>query len=388
MRVKQARAPFATDPRVVADEAAAVAAAWSAPGSPSSWRLTAAQFEVLRDDQELLAIAAMIPPDKLPALLFQAAAAFLVLESEPQPLRDFFPRPGEPQPPLDARFRDEYRSFCLEHRDRLLELSATHRYQMNEVGRCAGLVPALAAAGAAERELALVDVGTGAGLALQFDRYSYHFNGPGGQVRTAGDPDSAVRIETEVRGGAPPPLPARLPRVSERIGIDVEPLDVRDPEVRAWLAACIPQEIGAVTRFHHAVDVVTREPAQMVRGDVGDVLAGVLEAIPTERLVCLTDTYVNVFFAAEQLRSFRALVADAGATRDLDWVSIDPLVPLGASASDNVLGLPTPPALVERNRRDGVFGVVGRLAYRDGHRSGGLLGLAHPGAAWLEWLAG
>ena len=378
---------FATDPRVVADEAAAVAAAWSAPGAPSSWRLTAAQFEALRDDQELLAISAMIPPDKLPALLFQAAAAFLVLEIEPHPLRDWFPRLGEPQPMLDRRFRDEYRSFCLEHRDRLLELSATHRYQMNEVGRCAGLVPALAAAGVEDRELALVDVGTGAGLALQFDRYSYHFNGPGGQVRTAGDAHSAVRIETEVRGGAPP-LPARLPRVSERIGIDVEPLDVRDAETRAWLAACIPQEIGAVTRFHHAVDVVTREPAHMVRGDVRDVLAGVLDAIPDGRLVWVTDTYVNVFFAAEELSAFRALVADAGATRDLDWVSIDPLVPLGASASDNVLGLPTPPTLVERNRRDGVFGVVGRLAYRGGHRSGGLLGLAHPGAAWLEWLAG
>jgi hypothetical protein len=378
---------FATDPRVVADEAGLVAAAWSEAGAPSSWRLTAAQFETLRDDDELLAIAAMIPPKRLPALLFQAAATFLVLELEPRPLRDWFPQLGQPQPPLDRRFGAEYRGFCLEHRDRLLELSAGHRYQMNEVGRCAGLVPALAATCADEPELALVDVGTGAGLALQFDRYSYRFNGPDDQVVTTGDPRSPVSIETRVRGALQPPIRTRLPRVIERIGIDVEPLDARDPDVRAWLAACMPQEITAVTRFHRAVEVVARHPARMLRGDALQVLPGVVAAIPDGRLVCLTDTYVNVFFTADELRRFQALVAKIGGARDLDWISIDPLVPLGASAADNVLGLKTPPALVDRNRREGVFGVIGRLAYRRGHRTGALLGLAHPGAAWLEWLA-
>jgi hypothetical protein len=37
--------------------------------------------------------------------------------------------------------------------------------------------------------------------------------------------------------------------------------------------------------------------------------------------------------------------------------------------------------------RAGVTGVVGRLTVRDGVVSGRVLGLAHPGAAWLEWLA-
>jgi hypothetical protein len=377
---------FATEPQVVADQAAAVAAAWSAPGAPSSWRLTAAQFQALRDDEELLAIAAMIPPDKLPALLFQAAASFLVLELKPRPLRDWFPRLGQPQPPLDRRSGGEYGSFCLEHRNRLLELSAIHRYQMNEVGRCAGLVPALVPACADGRELAVVDLGTGAGLALHFDRYSYRFRGPGDRVLMTGDPGSPVSLETEVHGELPPPIPAGLPRVVERIGIDVEPLDARDLDVLAWLAACIPQEISAVTRFHRAVEVATRHPARMVKGDALQVLPDVLEGIPDERLVCLTDTYVNVFFTPDQLRLFQALLADTGRARDLDWISIDPLVPLGSTATRNVLGLSTPPALLERNRRGGVFGVIGRLAYREGHRTGKLLGLAYPGAAWLEWL--
>ena len=60
---------------------------------------------------------------------------------------------------------------------------------------------------------------------------------------------------------------------------------------------------------------------------------------------------------------------------------------MGRTATRSVLGLPAPPGVVKRNRRDGVFGVVGRLTYRGGRRQGALLALAHPGAAWLEWIS-
>lgn len=363
-----------------------VAAAWSPAGAPPSWQLTAAQFELLRDDRELQAIAARIPSDRLPPLLFQAAASFLVLELEP-PLRRMFPRVGQPQPQLCQSFKSEYRAFCLEHRDRLLDLCASHRYQMNEVGRCAGLVPALAAAADGTQEIALVDVGTGAGLALHLDRYRYRYHGAGVNLTEIGDASSPVLIETRLRGTATPPIPRSLPTVATRIGIDIEPLDIGDPAVLAWLAACIPQEIGAVARFHDAVEVACAHPARMIRGDACEALPEALASIPADQLVCLTDSYVHVFFEPAELERFRTLIGDAGIDRDLDWVSIDPLVPMGSTGSDSVLGVPAPPGLQARNRREGVFGVIGRLSYRGGRRSAALLGLAHPGAAWLEWLA-
>jgi hypothetical protein len=364
-----------------------VAAAWSPPEAPPSWRLTAAQFEALRDDRELLEIAAAIPPDRLPPLLFEAAATFLVLTIEPRPLRDWFPRVGEPQAELDPRFRAEYRAFCLDHRERLLELCASHRYQMNEVGRCADVVLALAPAIADERGMVLVDIGTGAGLALHLDRYRYVFREPGGEVTGVGDAESEVIIETCVRGPLRPPIPSGPPQIVDRVGIDIEPLDLADADVRAWLAACIPQEIGAVTRFHRAAEVAIAHPARAVRGEASAVLPGVLESIPHGPIVCLLDSYVHVFFEPQELQRFRGVVDRAGAERDLDWVSIDPLVPMGPSAEKSVLGIAVPPSLIERNRLQGVFGVIGRLTYRKGRRSGALLGLAHPGAAWLEWLA-
>lgn len=377
-----------TQPEVVAQQAAAIAAAWSPRGSPASWRLTAAQFGALRDDPDLLALASTIAPDRLPALLFSAAATALILEREPSPLRDSFPRIGAHQPPLSPKFAEQYRAFCLLHRDELLKLCEAHRYQMNEVGRCADLIPALAPATAEGREMVLIDIGTGAGLALHLDRYSYLFRGPQPErVMTVGDDDSIVVLETEVRGSSPPPIPPGLPRIVDRIGIDVEPLDLFDPEVRAWLAACVPQESGAITRFQSAVEVAVANPARTVRGDACDVLPVILEAIPPGPLVCLVDTYAHVFFPPDELARFHAIVERFGASRDLDWISVDPLVPLGGAADRSVLDIPVPPGLLERNRRQGLFGLIGRIQYREGKRTGSLLGIAHPGAAWLEWFA-
>lgn len=370
---------------MVAEQAGQVATAWSPADAPPSWRLTAVQFETLRDDPQLLALAATIPPDRLPPLLFTAAATFLVQDRQPS-LRGSFPRVGEPQPAVDPQFASEYRDFCLENRESLLALCAHHRYQMNEVGRCADLLPALAPAIAQERDLVLVDLGTGAGLALQLDRYRYLFRGGGGEVRSAGRAGAGTVLETEVRGGQPVPLPLTAPRIVDRIGVDIEPLDPADPSVRAWLGACLPQEIGAVTRFARAVEVAVANPVRRIRGDALTVLPEILAEAPPDALVCLLDSYVHVFFQEDERRRFRALVDEAGATRDIDWVSVDPLTPMGPSARASVQGLPVPPALVERNRSQGVFGLIGRLSYREGRRSGAVLGLAHPGAAWIEWL--
>jgi hypothetical protein len=379
---------FATDPAVVASEAAVVAAAWSGLGTPDSWRLLAAQLGALRDDAELAGIAASAPPDRLPALLFTAAATHLVLAREPQPLREWFPRAGEGQTPLGDAFAAEYRAFCLDHRDDLLGLMAGHRYQMSEVGRCAGLVLAVDPAIVAdERDVTFVDVGTGAGLALYFDRYAYRFLGPDARVRRTGaDGPERVTIKTAMRGEVIPPVPGQLPRVVQRIGIDVEPLDLADDAVHAWLAACIPQTIEAVTRFERAADVVLSEPATMIRADACEALADVLTAVPADRFVCIQDSFVSVFFTDEQRRRFRELIGAVGATRDLDWISIDPLVPLGATATETVLGERAPEALITRNHDEGVFGAISRLSYRDGRRREALLGIAHPGAAWHEWL--
>jgi hypothetical protein len=359
----------------VAAEALAIADAWSPPDAPSSWWLTAALFRGIASDPVLLDLGAAIPADRRPALLLSAAVR---ARAQGTPFGRYFP--VDTQPPDDGGFARALSAFAAEHRGELAELCARHRYQMNEVTRSVDVLPVLGQVAAETgRPLALVDLGTGAGLGLRPDRYAYRYTLPDGSVATAGA--GPITVSCTVRSGVPP-LPAGLDVVA-RVGIDVEPSDLGDPATAAWLAACVPPEVGAVTRFAAAVELARAEPARIVRGDLLEVLPRVVAELPPDAAVCLVDTYVHVFFEADQLARFRETLAGLG--RDLDWVSVDPLVPLGPGATSTVQDLPVPAEWVRENREGGVFGVIGRLSVRDGRTDGTLLGRAHPSGAWLEW---
>lgn len=364
----------------VREQALTIAAGWSPPDAPASWTLTAETFRAIAEDGALLDLAAAIAPERLPPLLLSAAVRYLVAHIGPQPLARYYPTPGSGQPPLDGGFRPALAAFARDQAPALARLCREHRYQMNEVGRCADVLAVLGDI-APDRPLALIDLGTGAGLGLHLDRYRYRFGtGPG--ARTVGDPGSPVLLTCAVRGN--PPVPSRVPAVAARAGVDVEPLDLADDRVRTWLAACVPPETGAVDRFAAASALARAHPAPMVRGDIVESVAAVCANLPDEALLVLVDTYVAVFLTGAQRARFRALLTELG--RDLEWISVDPLVPLGPDGRDSVQGLPVPQRAVQASRA-GVTGVVGRLSVRDGAVSGRVLGLAHPGAAWLEWLA-
>jgi hypothetical protein len=369
-----------TDPRARArEQALSIAGGWSPPDAPASWALTAATFRAIAEDAALLDLAAAIPPARLPPLLLSAALGYLVARESPEPLARYYPTPGSGQPPLDDGFRPALAAFARAHAGELARLCREHRYQMNEVGRCADVLAVLGDI-APDRPLALIDLGTGAGLGLHLDRYRYQFGeGPG--ARLVGDPASPVLLTCAVRGA--PPLPSRVPDVAARVGIDVEPLDLADDRVRSWLAACVPPETGAVNRFAAASALARAHPAPLVRGDLVESVAAACAGLPGDALLVFVDTYVHVFLTDVQRARFRALLPQLG--RDVEWISVDPLVPLGPGGRDSVQGLPVPGRVIQASRA-GVVGVVGRLSVRDGAVSGRVLGLAHPGAAWLEWL--
>jgi hypothetical protein len=372
-----------TDPEIVAGQSMAIADAWSPPDAPASWWLTAATFTAIAREEVLRDLAAAIPQDRLPPLLLAAVLRRLVAAEPDTAIARHYPAPGGAQPPFDPGFAAELAAFAAARSDAVRELAGRHRYQMNEVGRCIDVLPVLGRIAADEgRPLALVDLGTGAGLGLHLDRYHYAYRTPGGEV-AVGDPDAAVRLSCVVRAGEPP-LPSSVPVLADRVGIDVEPLDLADPATLAWLTACVPPEAGAVTRFAAAAALAREHPARAVRGSLLDALPAVVAELPRDALVCLVDTYVHVFLPPADLARFDDVLLGLG--RDVDWVSIDPLVPLGPDARHTVQRLDVPDAWVAENRAGGVFGVIGHVRVRDGVRSGAVLGRAHPSAAWLEWL--
>src|SRR6266571_1473740 len=100
-------------------------------------------------------------------------------------------------------------SACAAGRPRI----PASRPQTNEPARCATLLPALAQL---PPPLALIEVGASAGLTLLVDRYSYDYAGH----RIAGQDSLAPTLRCSPRG--PVPLPARLPEIAWRAGLDLD----------------------------------------------------------------------------------------------------------------------------------------------------------------------
>jgi hypothetical protein len=156
--------------------------------------------------------------------------------------------------------------------DRLRDTMLTRATQTNEPARCAALLPALAGI---EGPVALVEVGTSAGLCLYPDRYSYEYDGRPVGVR------SEVHLRCTTSG--PFPLPDRLPQVAARIGIDLNPLDVSDPGDLAWLRALVwpgPREADRLQRLEAAAAVAARERPTLLTGDLVERLPDALALVP------------------------------------------------------------------------------------------------------------
>jgi hypothetical protein len=371
-----------TEPDELRAQALEVARGWSPPDAPRSWRLTAALFEAIAAQDDLLDRLAALPADRLPALLGSAAIAFLVRRDRPVPLADYFPELGASQPRFDDGFFPEFQAFCAARLDDITEVCQGRRYQMNEVARCTQIVLGVAAATAGSADpVTLVDLGTGAGLGLQLDRYRYRVGNA-----CYGPAEAGLTLACEVRGPVMPP-PATLPPIAGKVGVDLDPVDLADPAARAWLLACAPPEASALSRLSAAVDVVRRHPAWIISGDAVDVLPGLLDSVPAEQPVAVVDAYTAVFIPEQRRADLAGVLAKAAQARPVTWVSLDPLVPLGPAGRDSVQGLPVPADLIRDYERGGVFAVLGVRTFAQGSDHGRLLACAHPSGQWIEWLS-
>lgn len=270
-------------------------------------------------DAELIRRIDEWPHNKRQPLLMLAAARFLGAQISP--------------------YR-EFRTFLDSHWDAISRTVLSRATQTNEAGRCATLLPSLARIAAAEGQpLALIEVGASAGLNLFPDSYGYEFS-PGGTGPDDGGPagsDGASAQATRlVPSGAEPgtfpvlrctvagpaPLPDELPRVVWRAGIDLNPLDVRNPDDVAWLEALIwPEQDFRRERLRKAVAIAQADPPLLVAGDLNEQLVALAEQAPPDATLVVFHSAVMAYLDAEGRDRFRDTIAELAAGRGCHWLS-------------------------------------------------------------------
>lgn len=168
--------------------------------------------------------------------------------------------------------------------------------QTNEVGRCAVLLPLLAAL---PQPLALLEVGASAGLCLYPDRYAYQY---GDHVVGSGEPV----LECTATGIPPPTC---LPEVAWRAGLDLNPLDVSNPGDVAWLDANIwPEHAYRRERLRAAVAVARADPPLLVRGDLVEDLPALAAQAPDGATLVVFHTAVLYQVPAPRRKAFFEVV--------------------------------------------------------------------------------
>ncbi|MGI5493553.1 DUF2332 domain-containing protein [Microtetraspora malaysiensis] len=274
--------------------------------SPTYERLARA----VSHDEQVLALLGTLPPIKRQPNLLFGVVRFLG-----GPVED------------SAAFHD----YTVENWSAIEAEMRTRATQTNEAGRCAVLLPVLAAL---PQPLALLEVGASAGLCLYPDRYAYRY---GDHTIGSGEPV----LECVATGVAPP---TSVPDVVWRAGLDLNPLDVTDSADVAWLDALIwPEHAHRRARLRAAAAIAATEPPLLMRGDLVDDLPALAAQAPTGATLVVFHTSVMYQVPTPRREAFaevvRGLPGHWIANEALDVLPYDALPNPPDAALYNVLAL-------------------------------------------------
>jgi hypothetical protein len=212
---------------------------------------------------------------------------------------------------------DDFRAALEARREFLARFVREQAVQTNEVQRCFALLPAFLVLarehGAATVDL--VELGPSAGLNLLWDRYAYAYR--------AGRWGSS---ELLLRGVEYEPVPRevleRRPQVRRRLGIDLNPVDVKSEHGARLLHAFIwPGRVERAQRLKRAVAILRREPPTLVRGDYVELLPTVLADRDEQALTVVFQTASTGYIGRERRAELRDLLEAAGREGPLGWIS-------------------------------------------------------------------
>jgi hypothetical protein len=311
------------------------------------------------EDPELLKIVAQASEKQALPNLFFAAVHFLLLKGEHHQLTAFYPSLNKTTRHYDYVY-PYFRSFVLEHELEIRDIIGTRSVQTNEVSRCAILVPAFELVSRQSgKPLALIEIGSSGGLTLLWDRYHYRYD----QALQCGPLDSPVKIDCELRGPKRPPVPDGFPKIKRRQGIDLNPVDLNDPENVQWLRALIwPEHQKRDKQLEQAIELARKDPPTIMRGDALEILPSLIEKIESDLQLCVYHSFTLSLAKREARERLESILVQASAKRGVFWIGFE----WGRDSETPLLEL----ARFERRAK-----TERKLAK------------AQPHGEWLEWLA-
>ena len=242
----------------------------------------------IASDEQLLELSTYVSEGQpKPNMLF-GAVHYLLLQGSNHQLKDYYESITNPPKNKEGSF-PLFKDFCLKNKQKIINIVKSKLVQTNEVRRCAYLYPTFCYAfNQVNKPLAMIEIGTSAGLQLMWDKFSYSY----GNDNKFGDVNSTVHITAEVKGERPE-IPISSPPVKSRIGVDLNIIDFNNDEDYNWLKSLIwPEHKERLKLFDDAAELLKKHPPNLINGDGVLLLDSIVKEIPIDQAICVFHTHV------------------------------------------------------------------------------------------------
>jgi hypothetical protein len=198
---------------------------------------------------------------------------------------------------------------------------AARRIQTNEVRRSWTLLPCFleVARATGSDDLELIELGSSAGFNLLWDRYRYVY-----RAGVWGPEDSLLVLDGDERKPVPAGLLSLRPRIRHRVGVDLEPVDVTADEGALLLRSFVwPGQEGRLERLDAAIGAVRRDRPQLVRGDLVELLPGLLARRSATAVTLVFGTAVRGYVGSDRWAQVGEVLEQSGRAGALALVWTD-----------------------------------------------------------------
>jgi len=268
------------------------------------------------DDAELLSIAANSKVGQPVPNIFLAAVHYLLLSNAHHHLARYYPS-------IQKKYVEEipfpaFKDFCIANENAIKDIVATRIVQTNVINRCAYLLPIFSKIIADEdRPTTIIDIGTSAGLTLNFDKYEYWYN----DQKVFGD--SKVIVKSDILG----PVIPKIYSISHpvfKIGIDQNLIDPSDEDEILWLEALVwPDQMERFVAMEEALKLKELKDIKFVRGEtILDFEREILKTDSCNNLIIYA-THVLYQFTETQKNEFFAMIERVGQIRNVHFLAVE-----------------------------------------------------------------
>jgi hypothetical protein len=270
----------------------------------------------IAEDSEILAMASATRIGQPIPNIFLAAVHFLLLKNNEQALATFYPSISK-QKTSEIPFQ-LFKNFCLDNEKDIVDIIATKIVQTNVINRCSYLMPIFSKIMNDEnRPTTIIDIGTSAGLTLNFDKYEYWYN----DKKIFGN--SKVVNSSKIISAEIPTIYPIKQKIS-KIGIDQNIIDTTNKDELLWLQSLIwPDQLDRFGYMEEALKLEHLNEINFCKGQSIKEFEEIILNVDKDQALIIYATHTLYQFSQAHKDEFYSMIERIGKERDLYFLSVE-----------------------------------------------------------------